>query len=39
MAFIDSTAVNVALPVIQANLNASIGDLQWTINAYTIFLA
>ncbi len=39
MAFIDSTAVNVALPVIQADLGASIGDLQWIINAYVLFLA
>ena len=33
MAFIDSTAVDVALPVLQADLDASIGDLQWIINA------
>jgi EmrB/QacA subfamily drug resistance transporter len=39
MAFIDSTAVNVALPVLQADLNASIGDLQWIINGYVLFLA
>jgi EmrB/QacA subfamily drug resistance transporter len=39
MAFIDSTAVNVALPVLQADLDASIGDLQWIINAYVLFLA
>jgi MFS family permease len=39
MAFIDSTAVDVALPVLQADLDASIGDLQWIINAYTLFLA
>jgi EmrB/QacA subfamily drug resistance transporter len=39
MAFIDSTAVNVALPILQADLGASIGDLQWIINAYVLFLA
>lgn len=39
MAFIDSTAVNVALPVLQADLDASIGDLQWIINGYVLFLA
>ena len=39
MAFIDSAAVDVALPVLQADLDASIGDLQWIINAYTLFLA
>ena len=39
MAFIDGTAVNVALPILQRDLRASIGDLQWTVNAYTLFLA
>ena len=39
MAFIDGTAVNVALPVIQDDLDASIGELQWIINAYMLFLA
>jgi EmrB/QacA subfamily drug resistance transporter len=39
MAFIDSTAVNAALPVLQADLDASIGDLQWIINGYVLFLA
>ena len=39
MAFIDGTAVNVALPILQRDLNASIGDLQWTVNGYTLFLA
>lgn len=39
MAFIDSTAVNVALPILQADLKASIGDLQWVINGYVLFLA
>ncbi len=38
MAFIDSTAVNVALPVLQADLHASIGDVQWVIESYALML-
>jgi EmrB/QacA subfamily drug resistance transporter len=39
MAFIDSTVVNVALPALQANLNATIADVQWVIEAYSLLLA
>jgi EmrB/QacA subfamily drug resistance transporter len=39
MAFIDGTVVNVALPVLQTDLNASVTDVQWVIEAYTLFLA
>src|ERR1044071_439461 len=39
MAFIDGTVVNVALPVLQTNLNATVTDVQWVIEAYTLFLA
>src|SRR5881398_674741 len=39
MAFIDSTVVNVALPALQTNLNASIGDVQWVIEAYSLLLS
>src|SRR5438045_6804242 len=39
MAFIDSTVVNVALPALQANLNATIVDLQWVIEAYSLLLS
>src|SRR3954447_1028502 len=39
MAFIDSTVVNVALPALQANLNASIVDVQWVIETYSLLLA
>lgn len=39
MAYIDSTAVNVALPVLQAQLDATISDMQWVIEAYSLFLA
>src|ERR1041385_2196969 len=39
MVFIDGTVVNVALPVLQTKLNASVTDVQWVIEAYTLFLA
>ena len=39
MAFIDGTVVNVALPSLQANLGATIVDVQWVVEAYTLFLA
>jgi EmrB/QacA subfamily drug resistance transporter len=39
LAGIDATVVNVALPAIGDDLNAGFGDLQWTINAYTLTLA
>lgn len=39
MALLDITIVNVALPTIGRDLNASFEDLQWVINAYTIALA
>ena len=39
MALLDVTVVNVALPVLQKDLNASFPDLQWVIDAYTITLA
>lgn len=39
MAFIDSTALNVALPAIQADLNASGVELLWIVNAYLLMLA
>ncbi|MFP5022798.1 DHA2 family efflux MFS transporter permease subunit [Pseudonocardia phyllosphaerae] len=35
----DATIVNVALPVLRADLNASITELQWTVDAYTLVLA
>jgi EmrB/QacA subfamily drug resistance transporter len=38
MAFIDSTAVNVALPGLQASLQASVVDVQWVIESYGLFL-
>src|SRR5689334_23987919 len=39
MAFIDGTAVNVALPALQINLNATIVDVQWVIEAYSLLLS
>jgi EmrB/QacA subfamily drug resistance transporter len=36
---IDVTIVNVALPSIGRGLHASLSDLQWTIDAYTLVLA
>src|SRR4051812_1185419 len=38
LTFIDATAVNVALPALQTNLNASITDVQWVVEAYALFL-
>src|SRR5262249_37978417 len=38
LAFIDGTVVNVALPALQADLNATITDVQWVIEAYALFL-
>ncbi|MFD4502433.1 MFS transporter [Streptomyces sp. NPDC058457] len=39
MAMLDSTVVNVALPRIGQDLDASLSALQWTINAYMLTLA
>lgn len=39
MAFIDGSVVNVALPVIQRELNATTADVQWIVEAYSLFLA
>src|ERR1700726_4293923 len=39
MAFIDGTAVNVALPALQANLNATAVDVQWVVEAYSLLLS
>ncbi len=39
MAFVDGTVVNVALPVLQAELDVSVAGLQWIIESYMLFLA
>src|SRR4029077_3399486 len=38
LTFIDATVVNVALPALQADLRATITDVQWVIEAYALFL-
>src|SRR3954469_13498559 len=38
MTFIDGTVVNVALPALQADLHATLADVEWVIEAYTLFL-
>lgn len=38
LTFIDATVVNVALPALQADLHATIVDVQWVIEAYALFL-
>ena len=39
MIMLDNTVVNVALPSIQNDLDASISGLEWTINGYTLSFA
>jgi EmrB/QacA subfamily drug resistance transporter len=39
MVMLDATVVNVALPTIGRDLNASLAGLQWTVTAYTLTLA
>ncbi len=39
MAFIDGSVVNVALPVLQRELNATSADVQWVVQAYSLFLS
>ncbi len=39
MALLDSTVVNVALPALGRDLDASFAALQWTVNGYTLTLA
>jgi EmrB/QacA subfamily drug resistance transporter len=36
---LDNTIVNVALPTIHRDLDASLSQLQWTVDAYTVVLA
>jgi EmrB/QacA subfamily drug resistance transporter len=38
MAFLDSTVINVALPAVQANLGATLQDVQWVYGAYALVL-
>ena len=39
LVFIDSSVVNVALPRIQTDLNATAASVQWVVEAYALFLA
>src|SRR5579864_7759200 len=39
MAFIDGTVVNVALPVLQTELQATVAGVQWVVEAYALFLS
>ena len=39
MLLLDITIVNVALPDIQRDLNASLSSLQWVVDAYALMLA
>ncbi len=39
MAFIDSTVVNIAIPVLQRSLGATVTDTQWIVDAYLIVLS
>src|SRR5687767_5908216 len=39
VAFLDGTIVNVAVPSIADDLDASLADLQWVLNAYLVTLS
>ncbi len=39
LAFIDGTVVNIALPALQRSLGATVTDVQWVVEAYSLFLA
>ena len=39
MAFIDGTVVNVALPALQKDLNATVVGVQWVVESYSLLLA
>jgi EmrB/QacA subfamily drug resistance transporter len=39
MIMLDNTVVNVALPSIQSDLDASLSTLEWTVNIYTLTFA
>ncbi len=39
MSFIDGTAVNVALPALQKDLGATVAQVQWVVEAYSLFLS
>ena len=39
LAFIDGTVVNIALPALQESLHATVSDVQWVVEAYSLLLA
>ena len=39
MVFVDTSAVNTVMPAIQRSLGATITDVQWVLEIYTLFLA
>jgi EmrB/QacA subfamily drug resistance transporter len=39
LAFIDSSVVNLALPALQADLGATVIEMQWVVEAYALALA
>jgi EmrB/QacA subfamily drug resistance transporter len=39
MAFLDSTVMNVALPAVQAELGASVREVQWSYGAFALVLS
>jgi EmrB/QacA subfamily drug resistance transporter len=39
MSFVDASAVNVALPIMQRDLAASSAQVQWVVEGYALFLA
>src|SRR6476660_4052776 len=39
MAALDNLVVTTALPVIRSSFNASLGELEWIVNAYTLTFA
>lgn len=39
LAFVDESVVNVALPKIEGELHATLGAMQWVINAYTLCMS
>src|SRR5262245_40041608 len=39
LAFIDGTIVNVALPALQSNFDATMTDIQWVVESYALMLA
>jgi EmrB/QacA subfamily drug resistance transporter len=39
LVLLEATVVNVALPVLSSDLDASVADLQWTVNAFALALS